>query len=250
MKETLLYCGGKTAAIHYAAAELAKAGVPIAPKPSMDVDHILLDIPSLSADGSLRCGGLLEDLLAQVPEDVRVFGGNLELQENVTTVDLLKDPLYQAENAYITAECALHVALTRLPRTIRDCPVLIIGWGRIGKCLGQLLGQLGAKVTFAARKSADRAICQALGYTAGDISYLVPQLDRFRVIYNTVPSPILTREQLDGCGRDCLKIELASKNGLDGEDIIIARGLPGIHMPESSGQLIARTYLRLRKEDA
>lgn len=248
MKEKLLYCAGKTAAIHYAAAELRKAGVSITSEPSMDVDHVLLDVPSLSADGTLRCGGQLEELLSQLPETVTVFGGNLGSVATAATVDLLADPLYQAENAYITAECALQIAMARLTRTIRDCPVLIIGWGRIGKCLGQLLRLWGADVTFAARKSGDRAICQALGYTAGDISYLVPQLDRFRLIFNTVPSPMLSRQELQICREDCVMIELASKNGLDGEDIIIARGLPGIHMPESSGQLIARTYLRLRKE--
>ena len=42
-----------------------------------------------------------------------------------------------------------------------------------------------------------------------------------------------------------MKIELASKAGMVGDDIIPARGLPGIHMPESSGELIAKTFLRL-----
>jgi hypothetical protein len=47
------------------------------------------------------------------------------------------------------------------------------------------------------------------------------------------------------CREDCVKIELASKDGMEGDDIIIARGLPGIHLPESSGELIAETFLRL-----
>lgn len=249
MKAPVLYCAGKTAAIHYAARYLGSAGVSIAPEPGMAVDHILLDIPSFSSDGDLRCGGRLEPLLAQLPGNILVFGGNIPDLGNIASVDLLKDPLYLAENAYITAECALQIALARISRTIRECPVLIIGWGRIGKCLGRLLQQLGADVTVAARKNADRALCLAMGYTAGDIPYLLPQLDRYQLIFNTVPSPVLSREQLALCREDCVKIELASKNGLEGEDIVVARGLPGIHMPESSGQLIARTYLRLCKEE-
>jgi hypothetical protein len=49
---------------------------------------------------------------------------------------------------------------------------------------------------------------------------------------------------------DCLKIDLASKPGIAGSDVIIARGLPGKMAPESAGHLIAKTILELsiRKE--
>lgn len=248
MKEGTLYPVGKTAAIAYAREYLLRHGVAIASQPDAHVAHILLDVPSFSAGGDLRCGGRLEALLQQLPGDVTIFGGNLTEISQVRCVDLLKDPLYQAENAYITAEAALEIAAARLPRTIRECPMLIIGWGRIGKCLAQLLSGWDADITVAARKAADRAMCQALGHHAGDFPYLIPQLERFRVIFNTVPTPIFTEAQLMQCDRQCIKIELASKNGLIGEDIILARGLPGVHKPESSGELIARTYLRLRKE--
>jgi hypothetical protein len=45
-------------------------------------------------------------------------------------------------------------------------------------------------------------------------------------------------------------IDLASRQGIDHEDVIIARGLPGIHFPESSGILIAKTFLQYYKEAA
>lgn len=245
MTKPLLYCVGKTAAIRYAAWSLAQSGVSIAREPGEDVRHILLDVPSFDENGNLRFGGSLPELLSQFSGDVTIFGGNLGA---VSGVDFLKDPLYQAENAYITAECTLKVALEHLPRTIRGCPVLILGWGRIGRCLGKLLTDLGADVTIAARKESDRALSQALGYHAADIPALTPQLSLFRLLFNTVPAPTLSRETLALCGTDCIKIELASQPGLEGENIIPARGLPGTHMPESSGKLIARTYLRLSKE--
>ena len=47
----------------------------------------------------------------------------------------------------------------------------------------------------------------------------------------------------------CLKIDLASLPGIEGEDVIRAGGLPGIHTPESAGQLMADTILRLIGED-
>ena len=46
------------------------------------------------------------------------------------------------------------------------------------------------------------------------------------------------------CRKDCVKIELASTDGMAGDDIVIARGLPGVHLPESSGELIAKTFLK------
>lgn len=245
MPTPLLYCAGKTAATRYAAWSLVQSGVPVAREPGKDVRHVLLDVPSFDAPGSLRLGGSFPALLEGLPPNVTVFGGNLG---DVPGVDFLKDPLYLAENAYITAECALKIALEHLPRTIRGCPVLIVGWGRIGRCLSKLLTALGADVTIAARKEADRALSQALGYRAEDISALTPRLPLFRLLFNTVPSPILSRETLALCGPNCVKIELASRAGLEGEDVVMARGLPGTHMPESSGQLIARTYLRLSKE--
>ena len=107
----------------------------------------------------------------------------------------------------------------------------------------QTCTELGADVTIAARSPAHRAMIHALGYHTADISEI--PANHYRLIYNTVPYLVLSRDQMVRCREDCVKIELASTNGMEGEDIVIARGLPGIHMPESSGELIAKTFLRL-----
>ena len=75
------------------------------------------------------------------------------------------------------------------------------------------------------------------------------QISSFRLIFNTVPEMVLHREVTARCHPDCVKIELASRPGIDAEDVIIARGLPGIHMPESSGKLISETFLRLYQKE-
>ena len=123
-------------------------------------------------------------------------------------------------------------------------PVLVIGWGRIGKCLSRLLRNLGAEVTIAARQESHRAIITALGFQAVSIEGICEILPQIRLVYNTVPRRILT---VPTDGR-CVKIDLASKQGLIGDDVVWARGLPGICAPESSGELIARTFLRLQQE--
>ena len=245
MEKSLIFAAGSTAGSQYAASYLQKLGLPVTDHPERNVRYLLLDVPSFRSDSKLRGGGDISALLAQLPEDILICGGNLNhpAVEKYERVDFLQDENYLCENAYITAECAVDVALPYLKRTLRRCPVLVIGWGRIGKCLGQLLKNIGADVTIAARNPAHRAMAEALGYQAESLEDI--SLQHFRLIFNTVPYPIVHREQLAAAAADCVKIELASRDGMEGDDIIIARGLPGLHMPESSGKLIAETFIRL-----
>lgn len=249
MDNRYILCAGRTKAARYAFTYLKSLGLNVTDRPSGEVGHLLLDVPSLETGGNLRLGGSLEKLLAELPKDVTVYGGGLN-HANLASheaVDFLLDETYLAQNAYITAECALDVAMPYLTVTLRRSPVLILGWGRIGKCLGQLLKAMGADVTIAARRQTDRAMIKALGYRAEDPAQVGDSLSHYRLIFNTIPSPVLNSRQMSLCREDCIKIELASQNGMEAEDIIIARGLPGVHLPESSGQLIAHTFLRYYK---
>ena len=247
MEKNLIFAAGSTAAARYAADCLKRLGLPVADSPDRNVRYLLLDAPAFGPTGLLRSGESVEKILNLLPADILVCGGNLHHRalEGYETVDFLQDESYLCENAYITAECALDVALPCLKRTIRRCPILIVGWGRIGKCLAGILGSLGADVTVAARNPKDRSMAHALGFHVLDMESLPDNLRRFRLLYNTVPAPVLSREQSAQCHEDCIKIELASSNGIEDDEVIIARGLPGIHMPESSGKLIADTFIRL-----
>ena len=242
MDKILLYPVGTTAACRYAAQFLHRAGMELTDHPTPEVTHLLLDVPSFGPDGSLRGGGDIHTLLRMLPPTVTILGGNLQnpTLSGSNLLDLLQDPHYLAQNAAITAECALQVAYPKMDHTLSGTSCLVIGWGRIGKFLGKLLKAIGADVTIAARKETDRAMIHALGFEAADFPSLPKQLPRFRLIFNTVPRLILTREQLSVC-KDCLKVDLASVPGLEGEDVSTARGLPGIHAPETSGKLIADT---------
>ena len=100
------------------------------------------------------------------------------------------------KNAAITAHCALEVAAPLVETTLADGPSLIVGWGRIGKCLAQLLRGLGAEVTVAARKESDRAMLRALGYGALDTKDLRQRLNDFAIVWNTVPQLLVSRDQL------------------------------------------------------
>jgi dipicolinate synthase subunit A len=242
-------CAGTTAAARYAATALWDAGWDVTDQSEGDVEILLLDVPSFGANGFLRGGGDIQAILDKLPRDVTVCGGNLThpALESYKKIDFLENEDYLAQNAYITAEAALDVALPYLQRTVKGCKVLILGWGRIGKCLGNLLKAMGAEVTVAARKASDRAMLKALGFGAVGFPIDVEILQASELIYNTVPYEVLDCAQI----QDCTKIDLASRQGVIGDDVVIARGLQGIHFPESSGKLIANTLMRiLRKEES
>lgn len=247
MDEKLIYAAGSTAGCQSAASRLKILGLPVVTSSCDGIRYLLLDAPAFGPDGQLRGGGDVRRLLEKLPKDILVCGGSLShpALDGYEKVDFLMDESYLCENAYITAECALDVALPYLKRTIRHLPVVIIGWGRIGKCLADILKKLDAQVTVAARSPKDRAMIHAFGYSSVDMDTLPLCLSHFRLLYNTVPHPVLKQEQMSECPEDCVKIELASKPGIEGDDIITATGLPGLHMPESSGKLIAETFIRL-----
>lgn len=242
----LIYPVGSTAACQYAGDFLRQSDIALVDHPAPEVTHLLLDVPSFDAQGQLRGGGDLKDLLRMLPPGITVIGGNLEhpCLEGYRKLDLLKNEGYLAQNAAITAECALQVAAQHMQWVFSGCPVLVIGWGRIGKCLSLLLKGVGAEVCVAARKESDRAIARVLGLRAVDTAKL--DLRPYRVVFNTVPYPILHKEVAEKSRT--LLIELASKPGLIGDSVISARGLPGVYAPESSGRLIAETILQRFKE--
>lgn len=233
------HIGGNSPALTFAVEILSKSGIDF----SGQATHLLLPVPSISPDGKIIGGNELNILLAELPKNITVIGGNLPELPGYRVWDLLKDPEYVAENAYITAHCAVRLAMDQLPIAMRHCKILVIGWGRIGKCLSALLKGLEADVTVAARKDTDRAILRALGYQCTNTENL--NCSGYRVIFNTAPATILPSGPAG-----CLKIDLASTPGIGGSDVIHARGLPGKDAPEASGELIARTVLRfLDKED-
>ena len=237
----LLYPIGSTSACRHAAALLQAGGIAITDHPSPEVTHLLLDIPSFSTEGRLRSGEALSPVLQMLPPQIVVVGGKLSDPSlgNSTTMDLLQNPLYLAKNAAITAQCALKLALPTVDTNFSETPVLVIGWGRIGTCLAQMLKALAFPVTVAARSPAHRAMLEALGFRAVEISQIPELLPGMGLVFNTVPVPLLT------ClpSPYCPVFDLASAPGLDGLDVATARGLPGTMAAKASGALIAKTIL-------
>ena len=238
MGQERICCVHSTEAIQYAAAYLHKWGFDVTSFPDTSTTHLLLPVPTFPA-----AEVFLSDTRTKLSTDLQISGGNLgDRLSKYQVVDFLKDPYYLAENAAITARCAIEIVEKQKGASLLGCPVLIIGWGRIGKCLSYFLYSIGATVTVAARKDTDRAMIRALGFRDTSIEDVATQLKQYPVILNTVPVMVLPDMETRP---DAIILELASQPGMSGANIIDARGLPNKMAPEASGKLIAETFIRL-----
>ena len=116
-------------------------------------------------------------------------------------------------NAPPTSEGAIQIAMEELPITIHGARALVIGAGRLGKVLCMQLRGLGAEVSLAARKYADLAWAGVWGCCPERSDQLAGWLCAYDLIINTVPAPLLGREELSELKPGCLVVDLASKPG-------------------------------------
>ena len=229
MKPPAMYIPLPTSALESARSRLCCRGVQFTDT-AQEAEYLLYPIPTKL------------EMLRECTTDQTVIGGNLDfLNDSIARLDLLKDPHYLCANAAITAEAALAMILQGLHREITRANILILGWGRIGKCLTHQLHHLNANVTVFARRDSDRAMLSCLGYRHISKAELSRGLHRFHCVVNTVPAPLLTEEDARTLCPGCLKLELASGIWLPGKDVTVAHGLPGKCKPDAAGALIAKT---------
>jgi dipicolinate synthase subunit A len=238
LKQPIFYTAGDSPALLHARNLLQSWGYDLSPIPNEHVTHLLLPVPSFSEPGIVKGGRKLNDILKDLPENLTILGGNLGTLP-YHTEDFLKDEYYLAENAAITAHCALKRIMAQFPGILQHVPVLIIGWGRIGKHLAAMLRSLGADVTVAARRESDRYALKLQQYKAVDPAKW--ELKQYAIIVNTAPAPIMTQAEAK---KDALLMDLASVRGIAGDRVDHALALPGKDAPQESGNLIAKTALR------
>ncbi len=238
MKPITFATAGYSPALMHARNLLSSWGYPVALEINESITHIVLPVPSMDQNQKIHGGINWEDFLLSTPEKTIIMGGKIPQMEG-RTIDFLNDEFYIAENAAITAHCTLAFILQNIKRTLNYADVLIIGWGRIGKCLWELMRSIGARVTVAVRNDKDKAILMALGCHAIQINQI--QSIPYSIIINTVPAPIW---DISSQSNNTLIVDLASERGISGEGVHWERGLPGRIAPETSGILIAKTALR------
>lgn len=167
--------------------------------------------------------------------------------------DFLDDEDFAVYNAIPTAEGSIEIAMHKTEKTIHSSNCLVLGYGRIGKVLADLLKGLHANVTVTARKNEDIAWIKAMGYTYKSYTELNQCLGSFDIIFNTVPSLIIKEEELEHIRKDCIIIDLASKpGGIDfefakekGISAEFALGLPGKVAPKSVAEYMVNKVVNV-----
>ena len=229
-------------------------------------DAVLLPVPA-------ECGPLLNAPLAEAPLPLEelwaalwpgqlVIGGRFGEESGVRALagklalaDLLRRPAFVTGNAALTAEAAAGLLLSQ-ERAVQNSRCLILGFGRIGTLLAAKLRGLGALVTVAARREADRALAQALGYDALDLPALEGRAGEFDSLVNTVPARVLSDAALCCLSPETPLLELASApGGFDrklaeniGLHVIAAPGLPGRCKPQAAAALMKEEVFRIIRE--
>lgn len=175
----------------------------------------------------------------------------------VRLVDYYLDEVLLRENARLTAEAAVGMALLDLPVALRGARVAVVGSGRIARALCEILLALGARVEIYARNPVSLAVLSAHGgepHLFGEDRPLV--LDgRVRAVFSTVPARILGAEALAHLAPKTLIYDLggggvcreSAKNG--GLILPECASLPGRYSPESAADAIYAALVRILQKE-
>lgn len=201
---------------------------------------------------------LLTDLYSLLNKKHFLIGGNLPSSahdvcndKRISCYDFMQSESLVFTNAELTAEGMIGEILQKTPFMLQNCSILVIGYGRCGTVLAHKLNALGCKVSVCEFSESRRALAASFGYHSFPPSQLQSNLPLYSVIVNTVPEPVLFKDDLSCLSTSCLLFDLASPpGGIDQKSVkehnipvFQCLGLPGKTAPLSAGKAIGTTIL-------
>ena len=196
----------------------------------------------------------LREVLEAVPAEARVFAcspGHPGMEDD-RVIDLWADEALKVVNARLTAEGAVASAMRASSRALGETCCLVVGWGRIGRALTELLVAMGSRVTVASRSETGRNRAVERGAESADTDAIAEALPGHGLIFNTAPALVLDAAALRHADRDAMIIDLASAPyGVDlhaawsrGLRAWREPGLPGRYCPQSAALAILKAMER------
>lgn len=266
----LLGCGGEC--LPASASERDLRICTTLPKAAEGATVLVLPLPATRDGETVACPRdpactvtlrAVTDLLDRDPH-LRLFGGKLPpslLSHSPRVTDYYENEILLRRNADITAEAALMTAMELTEYALQGTAAAVLGYGRIGARLADLLRALGASVTVCARR--EEVLFEALarghrvlrireGETGGGLLSLCRDQ---KLLFNTIPAHVLPLDFLLALPTDTLLLDLASAPfGVSDGDVRVAsaeRGLrylrapslPGSYAPRDAGRAIAECIL-------
>lgn len=226
-------------------------------------DFVVLPVPPLDESGMITAPFSEKNI---DPDEIKpllkpeavIFAGKYDKKlsdafSGYEIIDYMEREDLSLKNAIPTAEGAVEIALNELPVTLNRLKVLIVGLGRIGTSLAEILKGFGSDITVAVHNAKGTAKARI----AGIKSVCTDKMDTdYQLVFNTVPEMIFNSELLKRFNDDTLFIDLASKpGGIDfdsavtlGKKVVWALGIPGKTAPVTSGEFIAETVAGIIEE--
>ena len=160
---------------------------------------------------------------------------------------------FAERNAAISAEAAVFYAMGETEATLEGLPVMVLGYGLFGRETARRLNALGTRVTVLARREEARRLARSDGMRACPVEAFSALAGDSRMVLNTVPARVLSRERLSALPKDCVLLELASApGGFDPEDArklgLRQRNLPGLpekYAPEAAAEALEKACRQL-----
>lgn len=267
LMEDLVKLGAEIFAVGYELAELPENCMKTNFETALiNADVVILPMSGIDEGGKIKATFAKEPLLLEldgfkllkrnVPVLIGVAGSYIKALEKeislniIETAELDEIAIY---NSIPTAEGAIEIAIHEMSITLHASNSLILGFGRIGMTLARMLKGIGSEVSVVARKIPDLARISEQGYNSLTYDRLHEVISKFDVIFNTVPSLILTKELLELLDGNVLIIDLAARPG--GTDFLAASklglkavhalGLPGKTAPLTAGKILSEAYPKI-----
>ncbi|AWB44350.1 dipicolinate synthase subunit A [Paenibacillus sp. CAA11] len=208
----------------------------------------------VSAPFSDKTLALLDEHLAALPKHALVYTGmaknylrTLCEQHGIRLIEMLERDDVAIYNSIPTAEGALMIAIQNTNITIHGSNCIVLGMGRTGFTMARTLQGMGANVKIGVRRSEHYARALEMGWKPFMTADLAAQSSDIDLLFNTIPTMIVTAQIISKMPRKTVIIDLASApGGTDfrfaekrGIKAMLAPGLPGIVAPKTAGIILA-----------
>ncbi|MGG3279659.1 dipicolinate synthase subunit DpsA [Paenibacillus solani] len=218
-------------------------------------------VSALFSEGALR---LQEEHIAAMPGHGVIYTGmakpylrSLCDKYKIKLVEILERDDVAIYNSIPTAEGALMMAIQNTDFTIHGSTSMVLGMGRTGFTMARSLQGLGAKIRMGVRRSEHYARAEEMGWKPFMIRDLGSYVTDIDLLFNTIPTMIVTAQIISKMPREAVIIDLASApGGCDfryaekrGIKAMLAPGLPGIVAPKTAGIIMANTLVELISEE-
>ena len=221
----------------------------------ISAEWVILPIPTTIDKNHLNLEGkklTVHEIIDRTNKDATIISCNYSCNSHIN-YDVNKHELFTYLNAIPTAEGAIEIAIRESEKSLAYSKALITGFGHVGKILADRLKGLFGSVTIAARSEKDLSYAQGLGFDTVNIYELSENINKFDIIFQTVPSMVIDSKVIENMNEGSFIIELSSGSvGTDhqfankvGLKVVHAPALPTKVAPKTAGDILTKSVLSI-----